>query len=409
VAAEPAAVVAAERPTPEVLVGTETFTQARIERIIALVVGGGCAVLGTQSFLNALGSTQEGPHWRLALLLLAFVPLAAMIIAFFAGVLVRVAAGIFAAVFPVVLLVWPLATAGRVEQAAAEPWTWYLINVATVAAVLSFPLLLQITWGVAVPVLYGVVRIVQIGFERPGAALVGLDVVFAMILAAVLIALAWMLRSVAIDIDRTRAEALTSYAAAAAADAAEQERIAVAALMHDSVLAALIAAERAETPRESTLAVSMAREALTRLANADRDAEEGSDDPVAAEGVAAAVVRAAADLGVALDVACELVADGPRIPGRVARALVLAATQAIANAVQHAGAAGLRAEVGGSAGGIAIRIIDTGPGFDPARVPEDRLGIRASIVARVAAVAGRARVTSTGEGTVVELTWEPPR
>jgi len=409
VAAEPAVAVAAERPSAQGLAGAETFTQARVERIIALVVAGGCAVLGTQSFLNALGSEQEGPHWHLALLLLAFVPLAAMIVAFFAGVLVRVAAGVFAAVFPVVLLVWPLATSDRVERATAEPWIWYLINVATVAAVLAFPLLLQIVWGIAVPVLYGVVRIVQIGFERPGSALVGLDVVFAMILAAVLIALAWMLRSVAIGIDRTRVDALSSYAAAAAADAAEQERVAVAALMHDSVLAALIAAERAATPRERTLAVSMAREALTRLANADRDAEEGSDDPVSAEVVAEAVAHAAADLGVPLDVAREIAPEGPQIPGRVARALVLAATQAIANAVQHAGGAGLHAEVGGSAAGIAIRIVDTGPGFDPDRVPEDRLGIRASILARVAAVAGRARVSSSDAGTVVELTWEPPR
>ena len=95
-----------------------------------------------------------------------------------------------------------------------------------------------------------------------------------------------MFRSVAANVDETRARAVASYAQAAAADAAEQERVAVAALMHDSVLAALIAAERAETPRERTLAVAMAREALTRLANTEQDAGEGSDEPVGVDVVA---------------------------------------------------------------------------------------------------------------------------
>jgi hypothetical protein len=85
--------------------------------------------------------------------------------------------------------------------------------------------------------------------------------------------LGWMLRSVAVGIDRARATP-SSPTRRRRADAAETERVAVAALMHDSVLAALIAAERAR-PREEALAVAMAREALTRLANAEQDAGEG--------------------------------------------------------------------------------------------------------------------------------------
>jgi hypothetical protein len=46
----------------------------------------------------------------------------------------------------------------------------------------------------------------------------------------------------------------------------------------------------------------MAREALTRLANADHDSGEGSDDPVAAAGVAAGIQAAARELGAALTV-----------------------------------------------------------------------------------------------------------
>ena len=206
-----------------------------------------------------------------------------------------------------------------------------------------------------------------------------------------------------------RRDAVLSYAAAAAADAIEAERVAVAALMHDSVLAALIAAERAATPREEGLAVAMAREALTRLANAEQDVGEGPDEPVPATALVGGIRRSAGADGRALDVRAEI-GDGAReIPGRVARAIVLAATQAIANADQHAGGAGLVVTVRADAGAVAVRIVDAGRGFDPAAVAQDRLGIRGSIVARMAAVGGRARVTTGPSGTSVLIEWDNER
>lgn len=389
--------------------GAETFTQRRVERIAMIAVAFGSAVLGVQSFVNALGPVQESPGWHLALCLVAFIPLAVMIIACLIGVIARFASGLFAVVFVVVLLSWPAATAGLPADVSAEPWIWYLINVATTAAVLSFRMPLQVVWAVSVPLLYGAVRLWQIDFLREQIVLVVLDVVFAMIFAGVVLTLGWMLRSVAVGIDRTRAQAVASYAAAAAADAAEKERVAVAALMHDSVLAALIAAERATTPREQALAVSMAREALTRLANADRDAEEGPDAPVPVASIADDIVAGAAEFGVELQVDADITETSPPVPGRVARALALAATQAVANAVQHAGGAGLAVRLHGDAAGIEVTVADTGDGFDTDAVPVDRLGIRASIMARVAAVAGHTDITSDADGTVVAIAWEHPR
>ncbi|WP_424445409.1 sensor histidine kinase [Microbacterium sp. CH-015] len=401
---------AVRRPLGDIAAGAERFTQARVERIIGVVVALGFAVLGVQAFLNALGSTQESPPWHLALMIGVFPPLALAILACATGIGVRVCTGLLAVVLPLALIAWPIATAGRGADAGAnaaeQPWIWYLLNIATVAAVIAFRMPLQIAWAVLVPVLYAVARLLQLDADAAATAAVILDAVFAMILAGVVIALGWMLRTVALGIDRARRDAVDSYAAAAAADAVETERIAVAALMHDSVLAALIAAERAETPREEALAAAMAREALTRLANADHDSGEGPDDPVAPAGVAAGIQAAARELGAALTVRAEVASDAGVLPGRVARALVLAATQAIANAVQHAGAAGLQVTVQARAAGIRVRIADAGGGFDPAAIPEDRLGIRGSIVARTAAVGGRARVQTTASGTVVTLEWE---
>jgi signal transduction histidine kinase len=150
----------------------------------------------------------------------------------------------------------------------------------------------------------------------------------------------------------------------------------------------------------------MAREALTRLANAEGGGEEGSDEPVSRARIADEVERAAHDLGVDLAVTRTGIADRPIVPGRVARALVLASTQAIANAVQHAGGVGLAASVSAIGDtGVRLEVRDRGPGVDMETIPEDRLGIRASIFARVAAVGGIADVESTDAGTVVTISW----
>ncbi|MDT0179756.1 ATP-binding protein [Microbacterium sp. ARD31] len=385
------------------------FSRERVERILALVVSVGCAILGFQSLFHAIGSTQETPTWNLVLSVVTFGPLALMIAAGVVGRFYRAPAAVFAIVFPLVLVVWPLATAGREGGAAAEPWIWYLLNVATVATALVFPLRLQYVWCGLVPVLYGVVRLIQIGVDGASVILVSRQVVYAIILAVVMIMIGWMLRLLAERLDRTREEAVRSYAAAAAADAVEQERISVAALMHDSVLAALIAAERASTPRERDLAVGMARDALTRLANADREAEEGPDEPVDPAFIVDGLRRAAAEHDLDLDLRVTVDPRAPRLPGRVARALVLAADQAIVNAVEHADAVGLYVDVSADDRRVIVRVVDAGTGFDVQAVPEDRLGISGSIVARTAAVGGQALVRSSRRGTVAELRWEYPR
>jgi signal transduction histidine kinase len=385
------------------------FSRERVERILALVVAVGCAVLGFQSFFHAVGSPQEGPAWNLALIVVTFVPLVLMVAAGVAGRFYRPLAGAFAVILPVVLVLWPFATAGRQASSAGDPWIWYLLNVATVATALVFPLVLQYVWCGLVPLLYGVVRLIQIGLSVENVIQVARQVVYAVILAVVMIMIGWMLRLLAERLDRTREEAVRSYAAAAAADAVEQERVSVAALMHDSVLAALIAAERASTPRERDLAVAMARDALTRLANADREAEEGPDEPVEPAFIVDGIRAAASEHDVRIDVRVAVDPRAQPLPGRVARALVLAAAQAVVNAIEHADGAGLHAEVTADERRVVVRVADAGEGFDVAAVPEDRLGISGSIVARVAAVGGQARVRSSRRGTTVELRWEYPR
>jgi signal transduction histidine kinase len=61
---------------------------------------------------------------------------------------------------------------------------------------------------------------------------------------------------------------------------------------------------------------------------------------------------------------------------------------------------------GAHGGAVEIEVGDAGSGFDPASVPDDRLGVRRSIIERTANAGGHAEVRSTiGRGTVVVLSW----
>ena len=54
-----------------------------------------------------------------------------------------------------------------------------------------------------------------------------------------------------------------------------------------------------------------------------------------------------------------------------------------------------------------VFVRDRGDGFDPDAVPEDRRGVRESIIGRMERSGGTARIRSGESGTEVELTIEP--
>ena len=93
-----------------------------------------------------------------------------------------------------------------------------------------------------------------------------------------------------------------------------------------------------------------------------------------------------------------------------AEALVAAAREAVVNAAKFAGPepVSVFAEVGEERVEVFVR--DRGPGFDPDAVPEDRRGVRESIVGRMRRHGGDAVVHSgAGTGTEVELRLERAR
>lgn len=386
---------------PTAMLTPGSFTARRVERILQIAAGAGSLVVGTQAFVATFGSVDAGA-WHAPLVAVVFTTLAAMLVSLFVDARLMLTATAFVCAYTATLLVWPVVTAHVTDPGAAQPWIWYVTNVATLAAALIYPLPIAVAFTIGLPVLFFIVRMIQVNWTVDYVTSNLFDLSFALCLGGVVLLLIRVMRAAGRTVDRARAEALDEYARAAAAEAVDAERLSMAALMHDSVMAALIAAARAESPREQALTVAMARDALTALADAEADERMALGRPVSTQLVARDLARAAEDLGSPIEVAAP---EDREIPGHVARALTLAGTQAITNAVRHAHGLGLSVTVTSLPTGCRVEVSDAGAGIDLERIPEDRLGIRASIFARLAAVGGRASIDSHPGHTSVTMEW----
>ncbi len=189
--------------------------------------------------------------------------------------------------------------------------------------------------------------------------------------------------------------------------ARSQERAEIAAHLHDSVLHTLTLIQRhVDDPRE-----------VARLARAQERSlrnwlYQRADDPGTFEAV---VERTAADVEEAHGTPIDVVVVGDCQVDERLTALLAAAREAMVNAAKYAVLARDPATLPGTPpisvfaeiaeGEATVYVKDRGPGFDPDEVPDDRLGIRQSIIGRMQRHGGRAEVDSApGEGTEVRLT-----
>ncbi|HEU4978164.1 MAG TPA: PspC domain-containing protein [Solirubrobacteraceae bacterium] len=177
-----------------------------------------------------------------------------------------------------------------------------------------------------------------------------------------------------------------------------QERAEMAAHLHDSVLQTLaLVQHRAHDPGEvAALARRQERELRAWLAGRDPEADRGS--------LAAALEAAAGEVERAHRVKVELVVTGDAPLDERGEALVAAAREAMVNAAKFAPEGGVDVFVEAGEGGVQAFVRDRGPGFDPHAVPEDRRGVRESILGRMERHGGRALIhAAPGGGTEVEL------
>lgn len=181
------------------------------------------------------------------------------------------------------------------------------------------------------------------------------------------------------------------------ATARQAERADIAAHLHDGVLQtlALIRARADEPDVVARLARSQERGLRTWLYE---------DRPREGTSVAAVVRRVAGEVEDTYGAVIDVVTAGDATPGVRTEPLCAAVREALVNAVTHGGghvSVYLEAEESH----LQAWVRDRGPGFDPDTVPEDRRGVRESILGRMERSGGQATIRSplpTG-GTEVHL------
>jgi len=182
-------------------------------------------------------------------------------------------------------------------------------------------------------------------------------------------------------------------------------------LLHDTVLNTLTALARAHG--SATEVVSRCRDDVKLIERVLGDPEDTAGPAWQRyDGMLTRIKAVASQMrSRGLDVHVEItdsveVTDGS-VPTRVARAMAQAVREALVNVAGHAGTSEAWIEVSQPAdGGLQVTVRDAGAGFDPDRVGPGRLGVRRSIIERLADQGGQASVTSApGEGTVVSLRW----
>ena len=175
----------------------------------------------------------------------------------------------------------------------------------------------------------------------------------------------------------------------------ETERAEIAAHLHDSVLQTLALIQRRAGSEQDVVRLARAQERELRswlFTDAAKDA-----------GLLAERIKAvAAEVEDAHGQAVEVVTVGDADMTDRHEALVQAAREAMLNAARHGGGT-VSVYMESTAGSTEVFIKDRGPGFDLESVPDDRLGVKESIIGRMKRHGGTATINSSKDGTEVRL------
>ncbi len=155
----------------------------------------------------------------------------------------------------------------------------------------------------------------------------------------------------------------------------------------------------------------MARNAMGHLKDA-ASASPDDDAQVSMNQLAHRIIGATATLSAPFELRTHDI-DSGSIPLQAAEAVYSAAVQAMVNSLQHAGGGdGTRRwlTIRGTAGtGIQVDVGDTGVGFSMHVVPTERLGLRVSIMERVANAGGEVTIDAReGAGALISIRWPHP-
>ncbi len=397
-------------PPPQAKQQRSPISRKQVDVVFARSVAVFGLVFGAQTIPSLLGQLDEAyPLWLYIVVIGLFGTLALATIASFATVLVKQVQGAFAVMFLLALLTWPIAILPGAEVFTGIHWLNYLITVATAMAAIAFRPRTAAAFLFVYVFIYALVRVTPLGGGATPLLSV-LESTYAVLLGGIVIIIITMLRQAATGVDGAQATALDRYAHAVRQHATEVERVEVDSIVHDSVLTTLISASRARTPEATHLAATMASNTMGYL----RNAAAASPDDGSMLRISTLADRVAYAVG-EHDGAFEYRARslGTRsMPSHAADAVYAAAAQAMINSVRHAGDDSVTRWVavrGLTPAGIEVVVGDTGSGFILSDIAEERLGVRVSILERLANSGGRAVIASApGDGTIVTVRWPAP-
>ncbi|MCS5496222.1 hypothetical protein NY547_03085 [Cnuibacter physcomitrellae] len=414
-------------------------TRERIDTILARLVALFGLVFTVQSIPAMLGAAKGvSPVWAVVTPVWWLAVIAAAAVCSVVRRGARVSAGVVAISFVLIMVLWPLGVPDPSDADGVQPWIFYVLSLTIAAAAIAFPPFVAGGYALAVAAIYVALRLSPAG----GAATpipVAIETAYGVLIGMFVVVVIGTLRAAASKVDSAQAQAIASYTVAARQHAIELERTRIDGIVHDRVLASLLAAARAEGEEQRGVAVAMAARALDELRElgASDDATEsaaetgpaGPGDGIADGASAAADAIERMEPGPALLERLRLIAAAapgvgfdaldvpPAIPSRIADALCAATAQAVENSVLHAESPGAPVlerpvrrgvVVSRAGGGVTVVATDTGTGFSVEDVPADRLGLRVSVLERMRSVGGEADVASApGAGTRIRLAWRP--
>ena len=383
----------------------------QVETVVSRSVAFFGLVFAAQATPVLLGQlNQLLPRWALVLAGVVLGGIIASVIASMARRFVRIVNAALSFAFLAALVAWPFVQNDPLAVAKDRPWLWLVVTIATGAAAQAFSVWAATTYLFVASFIYGVVRITPSGGGKDLGSCM-LDVVYVIILGGCLLILITILRQAAASVDNAQATALDRYSHAVRQHATEVERVRVDAIVHDSVLTTFISASRATTPEAMELAATMAISAVGHLTDAAQGPTE-NDTTVDFAELSQRIIDATTHLAAPFEVRLAQV-SAVAIPAQSAEAVYSAAVQAMVNSLQHAGdSAQLKRWVAimpWLEGGISVDVGDTGVGFVVKNVPAERLGVRVSMIERVANAGGFVDITSSvGSGTLVRILWPSP-
>lgn len=306
------------------------------------------------------------------------------------------------------LLTWGFEIESQSLNSLERPWLWWGVAVAALAAVGGFSFLVGGAIVVLIPILWYVIQISELGI--PLSPIVAFrDSLFTFLATATIGTLVALVRFEAAKTDAAHYQASQAAISLTESKSASRERDRIDALVHDTVLTALLVAAEAEDKSSQQQAKNLASNAIDRL-ELLRDGETVSGQGASSinslfRSLTEAINRVSNQVIVTTSGSSDFM-----LPNEVASAVTESTLQAVSNALQHAGKlAEVSVFLRGSETSLKVVVRDNGRGFRPARVLKNSLGLRLSVIERMKSVSGRVFIDSKiGSGTNLIIEWRAP-